>query len=184
MKILYSVMALVFLGSGFVCGQNQSSLAPSIQSSSIFANYPNLEAQAREYGDAFVRKDNQRLVELTCPKYIEIAGGKQNVISMATGTERQMEAEGVRVLSWVPTEASQLVGDSGSLYAVVPMTMRMKARAVVFDSHECLIGVSIDQGEHWTFVSSGCVSLKDAFPQVAERLVLCPEKPSVTLVRP
>ena len=174
----------MFLGSGFVCGQNQSPLTPATQASSLFATYPNLEAQAKEYGDAFVRKDNKRLVELTYPKYIEIAGGKQNVISVAAGTERKMEADGLRVLSWVPTEVSQLVDESGSLYAVVPMAMRMKAREVLLESYDCLIGVSIDHGEHWTFVSSSCVRLKDAFPQVAEKLILCPEKQSVTLARP
>jgi hypothetical protein len=184
MRVVYSVIALVFLGSGFVCGQNQSTRMPATQSSSIFSTYPNLEAQASEYGDAFVRKDYQRLVELTYPKYIENAGGKQSLITVAAGTGRGLEADGVRVLSWMPTEVSQLVDESGSLYAVVPMTRKMKARTVLLESYDCLIGISIDQGEHWTFVSSSCVNLKDAFPEVAERLILCPEKQSVTLARP
>ena len=172
----------MFLGSlGFVCGQEQAALRPATAASAILPSYPNLEAQAREFGDSFVRKDFERLVELTYPKYVEMLGGKRNLITVVAGTAKQFEENGVELLSWAPTAVTQLVDESGSLYAVVPMAMKTKARNVVVEDYDCLIGVSIDNGEHWTFVSSSCVTLKDAFPRVADRLIVCPAKQPVKL---
>jgi hypothetical protein len=182
MNVFYSIMALMFLASaGFVCGQEQAALTPATPAASILSNYPKLEAQAKEFGNSFIQKDFKRLAELTYPKYIEIVGGTQNLIGVATRTARQFEDNGVELLSWEPTEVTQLFEESGSLYAVVPMTMRTKARNVVAEDYDCLIGVSIDNGVHWTFVSSTCVRLKDAFPRVADKLVVCPEKQWVKL---
>ena len=177
MKALRLVIVLIFLGStGFVCAQNQTT--------AIVTAYPNLEAQAKEYGDAFVRDDVERLVELSSPKYIEIAGGKEKLIGAGKATRKQFEQNGIQLLSWTPIEGLQLVEESGSLYAVVSMAMRTKGRGYLFEDYDCLIAVSNDGGEHWTFVSSTCVRLKDAFPQVAEKLVLCPEKKPLRVAQP
>src|SRR5260221_193307 len=136
MNVLYSVMALMFLGSaGFVSGQEPAALRLATPAASILPSYPNLKAQAKEFGDSFVQKDFERLAELTNPNYIEIAGGRQNLISVTTRTARQFEDTGVELLSWEPTEVTQLVEESGSLYAVVPMTMRTKARNVVAEDY-------------------------------------------------
>jgi hypothetical protein len=185
MRTLYIVIVLVFLGStGFVESQTQSSTTTVNPASSIVASYPNLEAQAKEYGNAFVRDNMERLVELTYPRYVESTGGKENLMTTARGTRTQFERDGMQLLSWVPTGVSQLLEQSGSIYAVVPMAMRMKGRGYVLEDYDCLIAMSADRGEHWTFVSSSCVRLRDAFPQVAEKLVLCPEKQPVRLAQP
>jgi hypothetical protein len=182
MKVMYSVVAVIFLSPvGLVCGQEQKPQAPpapatQVSVASMFASYPNLEAQAKEFGDAYVRKDNQRLMELTYPKMFEVAGGEEHLMSEVVKGESQLRAEGLQVLSWTPTDVTQLLSDAGSLYAVLPMTMRMKVRDELFDSYHCLIGISNDQGQHWTFVPARCVKLRDMFPQVADKLVLCPEK--------
>lgn len=173
MRVLCSIMVLIFFGSiGLVCGQVQ------------IAAYPNLEVQAKEYGEAFVRDDVERLVQLTYPRYIESIGGSQRLTTMARATRKQMEQYGMQLISWAPTEVTQLLEESDSLYAVVPMAMRRKGRGYVFEDYDCLIAASTDRGEHWTFVSSNCVNLKDAFPQVANKLTLCSEKPSMKLVQP
>ncbi len=177
MKALHLVIGLIFLGTtSFVCAQNQT---PAMATA-----YPNLPAQAKEYGDAFVRGDVEKLVELTYPKYIEIAGGKQKLISVGNATRKQFERDAMQLISWMPIEVTQFLEESGSLYAVAPMAMRTKGRGFETEDYDCLIAVSNDRGEHWTFVSSTCVRLKDAFPQVAEKLVLCSEKQPVRLAQP
>lgn len=183
MKIWYSVMALMLVSSsGFVCAQNQNARMQTTRGSSIFASYPNLEAQAKDFGEAFIRKDFERLVDLTYPKYIEISGGKQHRIRVVSRTAREFEARGEQVESWTPTEAVQLLKKSGSLYAVLQITITTRIYEDVFQVYDCLIGVSIDHGENWTFVSSGCLALKEMFPDVAEQLIVCPDK-QLALVR-
>ena len=90
-----------------------------------------------------------------------------------------LEEHGARVISWTPTEATQLLKESGTLYAVLPTSLKITLRERISDSCICLIGVSVDQGEHWTFVSSNCVKLCDALPEVAEKLVICPNNTDV-----
>jgi len=148
---------------------------------SIFASYPNLKEQAKEYGEAFVRKDLDRLVELTYPKYVEIVGGKQRLAGIGRQTAKEMEAADVQLLSWSPIEATQLMEESNRLYAVVSMAMRTKVRDVLQESYDCLIGVSTDRGEQWTFVTSTCVRPEGMFPEVANKLTICPEKQAVRI---
>lgn len=184
MKTIYSVVALIFLSPvGLVCGQQREPQAPpagatQVSVASKFASYPNLEAQAKAFGDAFVRQDNERLVELTHPKLIESAGGKENLINVVLGTEIQLQTHGVQMLSWGPNDATQILEDSGSLYAVIPMTARIKVKEELFDWYLCLVGISSDQGQHWTFVPPKC-GLRHLFPEVVDKLNLCSERQAV-----
>ena len=183
MRDICSAMFLMILSSiGLVCGQDQ--MQAQIPKSAKIASYPNLEVQAKEYGEAFVQDDIERLVQLTYPRYIELIGGRQRLTTMVRATRRQIEPDGMQLLSWAPTDVTQLLEESDSLYAVVPMAMRTKSRGYAFEDYDCLIAVSTDRGEHWTFVSSSCVNLKVAFPRVADKLILCPEKPPTRLVQP
>jgi len=154
------------------------------QTPAMATAYPNLTAQAKEYGDAFVRHDIETLVDLSNPKYVENIGGKHYLIRIASGTRTQFEKDGIELLSWEPIGVTQLLEESGSLYAVVPMAMKTKERGHVVENYDCLIALSVDRGDHWTFVSSTCVKLKDAFPEIAEKIILCPEKQPVRLAQP
>ena len=186
MRNICSVLALGFLGPFvLVCGQQQSLQKPSprieITVASMFSSYPNLEVQAKDIGDALVRKDFQRFTALTYPKLIEMASGKEKFMKAVAEETNQEEAQGLQMLSSIPTDVTQFLKVSGSLYAVMPTTLRMKMRGDLFESYGCLIGISSDQGEHWTFVDPGSGGLKDLLPSVADKLSLCPAKRPVKL---
>ncbi len=175
-KIVYSVILLVFLSpAGSVCAQNQEP-APQLLTPSIFKNYPSLEAQAREFCEAYVRKDYQRMIELTHPKMLECAGGKEKLLSELGRGEKLWQAYGIEYLSWTPADATQVISDSGSLYAIVPTIVSMTVREKPSAFGACLISISSDQGRHWTFVPTSCVNLSAMFPNVAPRLRVCPER--------
>jgi hypothetical protein len=174
MKIVYSVIVLVLLGpAGSVCAQNQL-LAHQLLTPSIFKSYPNLEAQAREFCEAYVRKDYQRMIELTHPKMLECAGGKERLLSELGRGEELWQAYGIEYLSWTPADATQVISDSGSLYAIVPTIVNRRVRGEPSAFDVCLIGISSDEGQHWTFVPTSCVNLSSMFPNVAPRLRVCP----------
>ncbi len=172
MRIVHSIIALVLLSS-FVLVRGQQDSPQASQATpapSVFTIYPGLVVEVKEYCDAYLRKDNARLIELTYPKMIEKVG-KENLMIEATRGEDQMQADGLQVLSWTPAEAIQLVRHSGSLYSVVPTKVRMKQREVTWAWDLSLIAISNDQGQNWTFVSADCVNVCEMFPQVANELI-------------
>ena len=176
MKIVYSVIVLVLLGlAGSVCAQNREP-APQLLTSSMFKSYPNLEAQAREFCEAYIRKDYQRMTELTHPKMLECTGGKEKLLSELRRGEELWQTYGIEYLSWTPADATQVISDSGSLYAIVPTIVSRRVRGKLSPSDACLIGISSDAGHRWTFVPTSCVNLSSMFPNVAPRLKVCPER--------
>jgi len=146
-------------------------------------NYPNLVARAQEVNDAFRRRDFARMADLTYPKVIEAAGGRDKIIASLAKGLKDMEAEGVSVLSSTAGEPTQIVHVSGSIYAVVPTTLKVKAQDGIFKTESSMIGISSDNGANWTFVDAGGKDhnqLKSILPAV-EKLNLPPDKEPVKL---
>jgi len=147
-------------------------------------NYPNLATQAKEMNDAFARKDYGRFADLTYPKVIEMAGGRDQMLKGITQQLKEMEAEGVVPLSSTSGSPTQFLHDSGSIYAVLPMTVKAKAKDGIFQSEGSMIGVSSDGGTNWTFIDSSGRDhreLKSLLPNIVDRLNLPAEKPPVKI---
>jgi hypothetical protein len=164
MKVAFLILSSLFL---FEPGSVSAQLLTTGEPASIFATYPHLEAQAKEYVGSFVRKDFARFLELTWPAYVA-RHGRQMLLTEVAQTANDLETYGA-LLAWTPNPATQLIEESGSLYAVVPTVMKVRASDQVVEMPVCLIAISTDRGVHWTFVSSTCVKVKDAFPQVAQK---------------
>jgi len=166
-----------------VIGQSPiASQAPEVPVSS--GNYPRLLAQAQEVNDAFRRRDFGRMVDLTYPKIIEAAGGRDKMIAALAKGIKEMEAEGVVVLSsnaGTPTQVLQL---SGWIYAVVPTTLKVRARDGIFQTDSHMIGLSSDNGANWTFIDAGGkdhTQLRGMLPVRADKLELPVEKDPVKI---
>lgn len=170
-RAIYSVLVVVCLGQFvLVCGQHDSQRASQvIQEPSIFTIYPGLEVHAREYCDSYLLKNYVRLIELTYPKVVERAG-RANLLREITRGPDELHAQGLQVLSWSPSEATKVVSHSGSIYAVVPTTIKMKRQENTWGSDLWLIATSSDQGYSWTFVSSYCVDVCEMFAPVAKEI--------------
>ncbi len=159
-----------------VAGQSPlAGQSPAIES----GNYPTLVAQAQEVNDAFRRRDFARMVDLTYPKVIEAAGGRDKMVAAVAKGMKEMEAEGVVVLSSTAGAPTQIVHASGSIYAVLPTTLKVKAQNGVFQTESSMIGISSDSGATWTFIDAGGKDrseLKKLLPDAADKLNLPPEK--------
>lgn len=187
MRLVLSILTcLLLLAPMLACGRtepNKTSTTTSLPATTS-DNYPNLVAQAKEMNNAFARKDYGRFAELTYPKVVEMAGGRDQMLKGITQQLREMEAEGVVVLSSTTGSPTQFVHDSGSIYAVLPTTLKAKAKDGIFQSEGSMIGVSSDGGTNWTFIDSSGKDhgeLKTLLPNVVDRLNLPPEKPPVKL---
>ncbi|HMH46060.1 MAG TPA: hypothetical protein VK557_21400, partial [Pyrinomonadaceae bacterium] len=97
---------------------------------------------------------------------------------------KEMESEGVVVISSTSGAPTQFLHDSGSIYAVLPMTLKAKARDGIFQADSTMIGISSDGGASWTFIDAGGKDqseLKKLLPNVADRLNLPLEKKPVKI---
>jgi hypothetical protein len=154
--------------------------SPTIRSD----NYPTLVAQAQEVNDAFRRRDFGRMIDLTYPKAVEAAGGRDRMIEVLTKGMKEMETEGVVMLSSTAGAPTQIVRASGSIYAVLPTTLRARAQDGVFQTESSMIGISSDNGATWTFIDAGGKDQKELrgfLPDVVDKLNLPPEKPPVKI---
>jgi hypothetical protein len=147
-------------------------------------SYPALLAQAQEVNDAFRRRDFARMVDLTYPKVIEAAGGRDKMIAALAKGMRDMESEGVSVLSSTAGTPTQIVHASEWIYAVVPTTLKVKAKEGAFQTESSMIGISADQGAHWTFIDAGGkdhAQLMSFLPAASDKLNLPVEKEPVKI---
>jgi hypothetical protein len=148
---------------------------------SAIENYPNLTAQAKQLEDALGRKDYGKVIDLTYPKVIEFAGGREKMLAETTREVQSMEAEGVVIISSSCGAPSQFLSDAGGIYAVIPVVSKVKATDGIFQTEGSLIGVSTDGGQNWTFVDAtgkDQTELKKVLP-IFSKLNLPPEKAPV-----
>jgi hypothetical protein len=141
-------------------------------------------AQAQEVNDAFRRRDFARMVDLTYPKVIEAAGGRDRMISALTKGMKEMETEGVVVLSSTAGAPTQIIQVSGSVYAVLPTTLKVKAQDGIFQTESSMIGISSDGGANWTFIDAGGKDrsqLKGFLTDAVDKLNLPPETQPVKI---
>lgn len=158
--------------------------SPTIQSSGLSENYPTLVAQAQEVNDAFRRRDFARMIDLTYPKAVEAAGGRDKMVAALARGMKEMETDGVVVLSSTAEAPTQIVHVSGSIYAVLPTTLKVKAQDGIFQTESSMIGISTDSGATWTFIDAGGKDqsqLRKMLPDVADKLNLPAEKQPVKI---
>jgi hypothetical protein len=147
----------------------------------ITSSYPNLMVQAKQLETALGSKDYAKVIDLTYPKVVEVGGGRDKLLGEMTKEMQSLEAQGVMLLSSTAAVPSQYVTDANGIYAVVPVTTRIKAQEGVFQTEGSLIGISTDGGQNWTFVDAtgkDQTELKKVLPNF-DKLNVPPEKPPV-----
>ena len=184
--VLLVLSCLLLLAPMLACGRTEPTKTSTTTSqpatTTTNENYPNLVTQAKEMNDAFARKDYQRFADFTYPKVVELAGGRDQMLKGIPQQLKEMEAEGVVILSSTTESPTQFVHDSGSIYAVLPTALKAKAKDGIFRSEGCMIGISSDGGANWTFIDASGKDqreLKTLLGNVVDRLNLPPDKQPV-----
>jgi len=177
------LICLLFLPLG--CNRPSASKTGSTNSASS-ARYPNLKTQADELTQASLKGDDARAADLTYPKLIEVMGGREQYIENLKAVRGEMQSENFSILSASVEDPKDIVEVEKQIYAIVPMTMRMKAPEGILVGRSSLIGVSSDAGKNWTFVTANRElkgeALKVLFPAAADKLRL-PESTEPVLER-
>ena len=187
MKLVRCLTSVALLSVVVACGPKEPPKTPAVASQppAAFAeSHPRLATQAQEVSDAFGRRDFAKVVDLTYPKLVESFGGREKMIASMAEEMRQMEAEGVVLLSSSAGAPTQILNDSGSIYAVLPTVSKVKAKEGIFQTDGTMIGISADSGANWTFLDTGGKDpgqLKILLPNAADKLNLPPDKPPVKI---
>jgi hypothetical protein len=169
------------------CGQRNASKTSAVATpvpSPTAENYPALTARTKEITDAFTSKDYTKVLELTYAKVIENAGGRDKMLATMKSEIKEMETEGMNILSTTPGAPTQFVHDAGSIYALVPIVLKIKAQNGTYQTDGSLIGVSSDAGADWTFIDAAGEDDKDLrliAPAVLEKLKVPAQKPPVKI---
>ena len=183
MKLVWFALASFSILSLAACNSASPPAAQAPNPKATAESYPNLTARAKELEDAIGRKDYGKVVELTYPKLVDFLGGREKMLADMTKQMKTMETEGVELLSSVSSPPTQFVHDANAVYAVVPVTSKLKAKDGIFQTEGSLIGISNDGGANWTFVDASGKDqkeLKTFLPNV-DKLTLPAEKPPTKL---
>jgi len=176
----HAFLAVAVLSVVFAAGCKRASTAPGVGPGKS-ETYPTLTARAKELEDALGHKDYAKVVDLTYPKLIEYAGGREKLLAAMTKELKTMEAEGVEIVSSTASPPSQFVHEGNGIYAVVPITSKFKAQDCMFKVEGSLIVISTDGRQTWTFVDAtgkDQTELKKILPNL-DKLKLPPEKEPV-----
>jgi hypothetical protein len=182
--ILIAAIAQLAISIGCNSAPPPQSQVASPSPSATAESYPRLAVQASELNDALLRKDYDRFLDLTHPKVIELGGGREKMRATLKTQLEQTEAEGVKVLASSIGSPTQVIDNSGSIYAVMSNTLKVKAQSGTFQTESTLVGVSADRGVNWTFVDAGREGddeLKKVLPEVADKIKLLPAKQPVRI---
>ena len=178
------MIALLAISTGCNSAPQTQTQVASPSPSATAESYPRLAVQARELTDALLRKDLDRFLDLTHPKVVELGGGREKMRATMKTQLEQTEAEGVVVLASSIGSPTQVLHDAGSIYAVKPNILKVKAQSGTFQTESTLIGISADSGANWTFVDASGKDdgeLKKVLPSVADKLNVLPAKQPVRI---
>ena len=168
------VVALVAL-LVFQAGCGGQNTASSGSAAANASRYPNLKAQADQLNQASLTGDDDRVINLTYPKLIELMGGREEFLANSDAIRSEIESQKLQVLSATAEDPKDIIEVNNQIYAIVPVTMRMKTPEGVLVGRSFMIGVSDDRGQNWKFVSAGSGQLdpdqlKALFPAAADKL--------------
>ena len=142
-------------------------------------DYPNLKKQAQASADAFLAGDYKKFLTFIYPKLVELVGGPEAMIDMVKSGMRDIEAKGLKTLSYTIGEPEPPTQIEKGLFAIVPTKLRMQSPRGVIASESFMIGISRDGGENWTFISgigtTDEAQLRMILPEVVGKLKF-PEK--------
>ena len=182
MKILNATF-IALLAFNIACSKSTHSVSngPLPQSNSPLAkSYPNAKTQANQLNDAILAGDYEKAADLTNQKLIQQIGGRAKYLSVLKTGMNETQSGGVRIISTVSDDPTQIIEAGSDVYAILPTTMKIKVAEGILVGQSSVIGVSNDRGEHWTFVDAGSgfskEQLKMLFPAVADRLKIPEQK--------
>lgn len=136
-------------------------------------NEKKMMKQAKSYAKAMEKEDWAKVVDLTYPEIVKLAGGKKRYLQQSKNSALQLERQGFSIDKAELSSPSDTVKDNGKILSVIPMRLTLEGPLGKLYSESSLLGVSIDGGETWKFISISQTGMDDVlklFPEGTKRL--------------
>lgn len=133
--------------------------------------------KVEEMNNALINGSFAKIVDLTHPKVIEMAGGRDKMIAEIESTMKQLKEKGVEFRSAKLGDISDPAAGGDDIFVVVPFDLELKAPGGKLRQKTFVIGISPDKGKAWTFVNGDldAKSVKQMLPNLPDALKL-PER--------
>lgn len=135
--------------------------------------------QAKSYAKGMEKGDWEKVVELTYPEIVKLAGGEKRYIQQSKNSALLMERQGFTIDAAELSSPSDTVSDGGKLLRVIPMRLTFDGPLGKLYSESSILGISIDAGASWTFISVSQTGLEDIvklFPEATRKLAIPTKK--------
>lgn len=116
-----------------------------------FSQSPLVE-QAKEYANALVNREFEKVASLTHPEIVELGGGAE-YIKGDLEKERQMLVDsGSEFVSAQIGEVGQYFEENGEIQTIFPISFQLMINKEEFTAENHVLAVSKDKGNKWYFV--------------------------------
>lgn len=133
----------------------QPQVEPEIRKAIAVEQTQRIRELAEENSAALAAGNYGRVADLTYPKVVEMAGGREKVIDALRNGSAGIKAHGSAILPSEVNEPNEIVTVADKEFAIVPYTMRMKGANKTVQAKCFLIAISSDDGRTWTFIDGG-----------------------------
>lgn len=137
MKSIFSILFMTFISIS-IHAQSQVEL---------------LLQDAKQFNAAFLKGDFDKYVDMTIPSVIEIAGGKEIMVTNAKASYEMVTKSGLAYESIEPLKPSKFMFAGRDLQSILPQTIITKIGKTKISQKVYFLASSSDEGKTWTFLN-------------------------------
>lgn len=141
-----------------------------------------IKAQADEAARALLKGDYDVMGKYTYPKTAEQYGGVERMMQVAKSGRADLESMGIILESVVVGEPTDPVKAGDQLHCLISQTTVIRKPDGTVTTESYLLGVSLDEGNHWYFISMPNLTaeaIKEMLSNYNPELVIPEKKASV-----
>lgn len=134
---------------------------------------------ANRLTSAVVKGDYEALADLTHPKVVESAGGRERLIKLSREAVEQMKAGGLELIESKAETPGHFVSEGESRFCTVPTRIVLRNGKKRITGRSFLIGCSPDAGKTWSFIegAAGESSIRGLLPDLPKAVHFPPKEP-------
>ena len=137
MKRIFSILFIAFVSMS-ISAQSQVEL---------------LLQDAKEFNAAFLKGDFDTYVDMTIPSVVEVAGGKEVMVTNAKASYDMTTKSGLAYESIEPLKPSKFMFAGRDLQSILPQTIVTKIGKTKISQKVYFLASSSDEGKTWTFLN-------------------------------
>ena len=108
---------------------------------------------ARKFNEAFLKGDLEKYIDMTIPSVIEVAGGKEVMVTNAKASLEMTTKSGLTFESIDPLKPSKFMFAGKDLQSILPQIIITKVGETKISQKVYFLASSSDEGKTWTFLN-------------------------------